>query len=130
MKEEVIEQKQGGVFPMGKIIKYVLGFGFLLVLGIVLVYAGITIWSCIGGQNNPNQPDIPKVDEASYSVQIKNTGNLIFTDDYELIGNEAGKRVFILHGFWEMRGQDFVYKDTELILDEAIFGEITVKRRK
>jgi len=114
---------------MGKIIKYVLGFGFLLVLGVVIVYAIITVGSCIGGQDNPNQPDIPKIDEASYSVQIKNTGNLIFTDDYELIGNEVGKRVFILHGFWEMRGQDFQYKDTELILDEAIFGEITVKRR-
>ncbi len=114
---------------MWKVIKYILGIGFLLVLGVVLVYAGITIWSCIGGSNNPGQPDIPKVEEAAYSVYIENTGNLILTNDYELIGSEVGKRVFILHGFWEMRGQDFAYKDGELVLDEGIFGEITVKRR-
>jgi len=114
---------------MGKIIKFTLGIEFLLVLGVVAVYAGITVWSCIGGQDNPSQPDIPKVDEAAYSVYIENTGNLLFTDDYELVGNKVGKRVFILHGFWEMRGQDFIYKDSELVLDEGIFGEITVKRR-
>jgi len=114
-----------GVKMLGTIIKWII----LLALLALLAYIGLVIWTCNTGFTNPNQPDIPKIDEASYSVQIKNTGNLIFTDDYELIGNEVGKRVFILRGFWEMRGQDFVYKDTELILDEAIFGEITVKRR-
>ena len=114
---------------MWKIIKFVLGFGFLLVLGAVLVYAGITVWSCIGGQNTPGQTDIPEVEEAAYSVYIKNTGNLILTNDYELIGSEVGSRVFILHGFWELRGQDFVYKDGDIVLDEGIFGEITLKRR-
>lgn len=110
---------------LGTIIKWII----LLALLAVLAYGVLVIWTCNVGPNNSNQPDIPKVDEAAYTVYLENTGNLIMTDDYEVIGNEVGKRVFILHGFWEMRGQDFAYKDGELILDEGIFGEITVKRR-
>lgn len=110
---------------LGTIIKVII---LVVILG-VIAYGGLVVWSCLAGQNNPNQQDIPKVNEASHSVYIKNTGNLIFTDDYELIGSEVGSRIFILHGFWEMRGQEFVYKDTELVLDEGIFGEITVRRR-
>jgi len=114
---------------MGRIIKGTLGLLLLLVLGAVIVYVGITVWSCVAGQDNPGQVEIPKADEAAYSVYIENTGNLVLTDDYELIGSKAGSRVFILHGFWEMRGQEFVYKDSELVLDEGIFGEITVRSR-
>ena len=110
---------------MGTIIKWII----LLVILAVIAYVGLVIWTCNVGPNNPNQPDVPKVEEAAYSVYIENTGNLVMTNEYEVIGNEAGKRVFILHGFWEMRGQDFAYKDGELVLDEGIFGEITVKRR-
>lgn len=110
---------------VGKILQWII----LLVILAVLVYIGLVIWTCNVGPTNPNQPDIPKADEAAYTVYIENTGNLIMTDDYELIGSEVGKRVFILHGFWEMRGQEFVFKDSELVLDEGIFGEITLKRR-
>ena len=102
---------------------------FIIALVIGIAYVGLVVWTCNVGPTNPNQPDIPNAEEAAYTVYIENTGNLIMTDDYELIGSEVGKRVFILHGFWELRGQDFVYKDSELVLDEGIFGEITVKRR-
>lgn len=110
---------------VGTIIKWII----LLVLLAGIAYVGLVVWTCNVGPGNPNEPDIPQVDEAGYSVYIENTGNLIMTNDYELIGSEVGKRVFILHGFWEMRGQEFVYKDSKLVLDEGIFGEITVKRR-
>ena len=110
---------------VGTIIKWII----LLALLAGIAYVVLVVWTCNQGPNNPMQSDIPKVDEASHSVYIKNTGNLIFTDAYEVHGSEVGSRIFILQGFWEMRGQEFVYKDTELILDEGIFGEITVRRR-
>jgi len=72
---------------------------------------------------------MPEVEEASHSVYIENTGNLLLTDDYEVIGEETGSRVFILHGFWELTGQSFEYKSGDIALDESIFGEITIKRR-
>ena len=110
---------------LGTIIKWII----LLVLVAVIGYVGLVVWTCNQGPSNPDQMDIPKIDEAAYSMYIENTGGLIFANDYELIGSKLGSRVFILHGFWEMRGQEFVYKDSELVLDEGIFGEITVKRR-
>ena len=110
---------------LGTIIKWII----LLAILAGLAYVVLIIWTCNVGPTNPDQPDIPKVEEAAFTIYIENTGNLIMTDDYELIGSEVGSRIFILHGFWEMRGQEFVYKDTELVLDEGIFGEIIVKRR-
>ena len=110
---------------LGTIIKVII----LVVILAVIAYVGLVVWTCNVGPNNPDQPDIPKADEAAYTVYIENTGNLIMTNDYELIGSEVGKRVFILRGFWELTGQEFTYRDSELVLDEGIFGEITVKRR-
>ena len=111
------------------LIKGIIGFGLVLVLIVVIGWVGLNVWSCAMDRPNTGQPDMPEVNEASHSVYIKNTGNLILTNDYEVHGEEVGSRVFILHGFWEMRGQDFVYKDGKLVLDESIFGIITVKRR-
>lgn len=109
---------------VGTIIKWIILLAILAVIG----YGVLVVLDC-QGKLNPNQPDIPKVDEAAFSVYIENTGNLIMTDDYEVHGAEVGSRIFILRGFWEMRGQDFKYNKGELVLDEGIFGEITLKRR-
>ena len=114
------------------LIKYIVGLVFVLVLIVVIGWVGLNIWSCVMDKPTTGQadvPEMPEVAEASHSVYIENTGNLLLASDYEVFGDEAGNRVFILHGFWEMRGQEFVYKDSDLILDEGIFGEITIKRR-
>ena len=102
----------------------------LAVLVLVILWVGLSVYSCFSRQGpTTGQIDMPTQDEASYSVYIENTGNLILTNDYEMHGSEVGTRIFILHSFWELRGQKFVYKDAEIILDEAIFGEIIIKRR-
>jgi len=105
---------------------------FIVVILIVIVavvgWIGLSVYSCSCGQN-VSQVSMPGQEEATYSVYIENTGNLILTNDYEMHGTEVGSRVFILKGFWELSGQGFKYKDTEIILNEAIFGEITLKRR-
>jgi len=101
----------------------------LIVVLAFLAWVGLTCYSNLIAKPNTGQADIPEKEEASYSVSIKNTGNLILTDDYEVHGSEVGSRVFILHGFWELRGQDFELVEGDIILDEAIFGEITIKRR-
>jgi len=44
-------------------------------------------------------------------------------------GEEVGNRVFVLHSFWEVSGGDFKYRSTPLVLDEKVFGKITIKRR-
>jgi len=106
-----------------------------IVLAIILIcvivggsYIGLSCWSsCQRAQ--PQGPDMPDKVEATHSFYIKNTGGLVLSSDYEVHGTEKGKRIFVLHGFWEMRGKNFKYLDGDIILDEGIFGTITVKRR-
>ena len=111
------------------IVKGIMTVVLVLVLVVVLGWIGVNIWSCTMDKPNTGQLDMPEIAEASHSVYIENTGNLILTDKYEVHGVEVGSRVFILHGFWELTGQDFKYKDGDVVLDESIFGEITIKRR-
>ena len=104
------------------------GILLLALLGF-LAWVGLTCYSNFIAKPSAGQADIPDQAEASYSVYVENTGTLRLTNDYEMHGSKVGSRVFILHSFWELRGQKFVYKDSELVLDEGIFGEITIKRR-
>ena len=100
----------------------------LLVIFIAsLAYLGLCVYSVV----NPatGLPDMPEADEAQYSVQIKNTGGVILTNDYETHGYQVGARVYVLHGYWEMSGKDFRFRDRDIVLDEAIFGEIDIRRR-
>ena len=101
----------------------------VIVAVLALVLGPCVYYNFIAGDES-GMPNMPKVDKASHSVYIENTGNLILTDDYEVHGTEVGKRIYVLHGFWEFSGSKFKYKDGDIILDEQIFGEITVKRRE
>lgn len=65
---------------------------------------------------------LPDVKTAQYSVEY--AGNVLFTSSYEVFG-----KVTVLHGYWEIVGRDFKYRSRDMILDEALFGKITVKKR-
>jgi len=101
----------------------------LIAIIVALAWLGLTCYSNFIAKPSTGSSNLPDKDEASYSVYIENTGNLLLTDDYEIHGSKVGSRTFILHGFWELGGQEFVYKGTDIVLNEAIFGEITIKRR-
>jgi hypothetical protein len=96
----------------------------------VVGWIGLSIWaaSCNGPSNSAG-PDIPETKEATHSFYIENTGGLIYSSDFEQQGITPGKRVFVFTNYWEARGKDFVFVDDGIIIDENIFGEITVKRR-
>lgn len=100
----------------------------LVVMIGAIAYGALCVYSNCKGPVSA-QPDMPEPDKATHSFYIENTGGLIYASDYEVYGSEVGSRIFILHGFWEMRGQKFKFVDGDIILDEGIFGEITVKRR-
>lgn len=103
----------------------------IILIGLILLiaYGGLCVYSNFIAKPNTGLPDMPKSDEAAYTVTVENTGKLVMTNDYEVIGSVVGKRVFVLHGFWELSGQDFKYKPGDIVIDEAIFGEITLRRR-
>ncbi len=107
------------------VIKKMILILILLVIVAVLFGVGVSVWANFFRTPEGAIPNMPNVEKATYSVLIKNTGNLLLTDDYENYGG-----FYILNGFWELIGQKWVYRETELMLDEAIFGKITIERRK
>lgn len=111
---------------LSRIIKIII----IIALLTALAYVGTCVYSnFISKGGTGGSLKLPDMEKAAYSVYIENTGNLILTDDYEMHGSEVGSRVFILHGFWELRGQKFAFVAGDAVLDEAIFGEITIKKR-
>ena len=101
----------------------------LIALVLFVAWAGVCVYSNFIAEPDTGMPDMPKVSEATHSFYIENTGGLILASDYEAHGDVVGKRIFALHGFWELRGNKFKFVDGEIILDEHIFGKITIKRR-
>lgn len=95
----------------------------VLVVG-MLAYLGSCVYANFFASDSSTTSNYPDMDKAGYSVYIKNTGNLLFTDKYETKG-----KTHILHGFWEMTGKEYKYRKTDLVLDEAIFGIIEIRER-
>lgn len=105
---------------------------FLIILAVIIIgILALVIGPCVyfnvfdGGGG----PDMPEAAEAAYSFRIDNTGGEVLATDFEQVGQVKGERVFILHGFWELKKKDFIFIDHELTLDEKIFGEITLRKR-
>lgn len=107
------------------IIKKIIMVLILLVILAVIFGVGISVWANFFRTPEGALPDMPDVEKATYSVLIENTGNLLLTGDYEHQGN-----IYILKGFWELTGQKWRYRESQLVLDEAIFGKITIERRE
>ena len=107
--------------------------GIILLIG-VLAFIAFVVGPCVyyGFIDKPDTgiPEMPDKEEATHSFYIENTGGLILASDYEKYGEVVGSRLFILHGFWELRGKDFKFVAGDVSLDEAIFGKIAVNRRK
>jgi len=109
---------------LSKIIK-----GFIVIMIFMfLVSCGAWCWHTFVPEDD-GLPDMPKAGEATHSFLIKNTGGLVLSSDFEIFGEEVGKRTIALNGFWEVRGNDFKFIDANIILDENNFGEIIIKRR-
>ena len=105
----------------------------VIVLIVILAVVALVIGPCVYytwfDKPDTGRPDMPDIEEATHSFYIENSGGLILASDYEQIGDVVGSRIFVLHGFWELRGKDFKFVAGEVVLDENIFGKITMKRR-
>lgn len=108
-------------------------FKVIALIGLValLAYAGACIYGNFIAKPEPvpGQIEMPKADKAAYFLVVKNTATVILTNDYEQFGDKVGERTFVLHGYWELVGSAFSYRAHDIILQEAIFGEIALKKR-
>ncbi|MBU1027404.1 MAG: hypothetical protein KKA31_06720 [Candidatus Margulisbacteria bacterium] len=74
----------------------------------------------------PEDLERPTVQEALYKVLIVNTAKVVYTNDVEQIDG-----IYILHGYYEIIDNDtFIYRELDLRIDPAIFGEIKLTVRK
>lgn len=100
----------------------------LVVIGAVLIvaYIGLTVWATFHHDDPVTASEIqfPKVEAAKYQVVIKNTGNVLFTSKYDTYG-----KTFVLHGYWEKSGMDFVYRKQDYPIDQNVFGPVEIKER-
>ena len=108
--------------------KRIIRLMFIVVFLGLLAYFG----ACVYGNFFANQSgiDAPSDNDAQYSLVIKNSATVILTNDYEVFGEEVGSRTYRLHGYWELIGTEFEYRDSNIVLSEQTFGEIILKRRK
>ena len=103
---------------------------FLIGIAFIVFIVGTTVYfNFIDKPGAAVDLEVPCLDDASHSFYINNTGGLVYSTDFEQHGDIVGARIFILHGFWELRGGKFQKVDGDISLDERIFGEITVKKR-
>lgn len=103
--------------------------GVIIFIVLGLLWSGTCIYGNFIAQPDDGMPDMPKTEEATHSFIIKNTGGLLLATDFEVFGDEVGKRTIVLKGFWEVRGKDFKFIDETIPLDENHFGVILIKRR-
>lgn len=96
---------------------------------VFIAYFGMCIYGNVKNPDNDTGLEMPSKKDAEYSLVIKNTATVILTDEYEVFGSEIGNRTYYLAGYWELKGNDFVYRDSTITLSEQVFGQIDVKRR-
>ena len=97
---------------------------------ILLAAVGLLVfilYSCMsaGCRQGDTNPTTPSITEAPFKVTVLSTGNIYYS---KLVVSVRG--VHELKGYWEQVDEVYTYKDITVKLDEALFGEIVVERRK
>tara|TARA_Y100000310_G_scaffold302640_2_gene340242 strand:+ start:1066 stop:1401 length:336 start_codon:yes stop_codon:yes gene_type:complete len=110
---------------LDRIFETISKFFKLIIFGLIivgLVYIGITVYANLRG--DPELYKLPSISKAQYEFTIYNTNNIIYTNEYEQDGTS-----YTLHGYYELIDDRYKRRDLDIVLDEAIFGTITVRRR-
>ncbi len=100
---------------------------FKLIVMMIIIIGVCYLGACVFVnfiQTDIGEYKLPQVDQAQYVISIKNTGNVFFTNTYEIDGTKV-----ILHGYWEMAKDEFKYRDRDITLDKKVFGEIIIGNR-
>lgn len=95
-------------------------FGKVVLVIILLVVLGIA-GTCAAGYFQGKAEEPPSLSNATYAVQT--LSRVYYTNDYEWRGD-----TLILHGYWTLKKDRWVYYGSTLVLTSA-FGEREVIRR-
>lgn len=107
---------------LSRIIKIIIIIALIGVIG----WGGLCVYANTRGfdEGQDFKPRLPAAEQAAFVVTFKNRTALL-TDNYD----KTGESRYILHGYWELVKDKYVYRDIDLPLDERTFGKITVRKR-
>lgn len=104
---------------------------------VIAVIALIAIWLVISTVGNvvlnrqAEVPTVPDADKCRYAFFIEATNQTVFTDKYDIAyhkdaaGNiDRSKKVFTLHGYYELNKKKYLWNKGDITLDEFYFGKI------
>jgi hypothetical protein len=109
--------------------------GFKIILIVIAVgviaYLGVTVYANFinpsGGQSpGATTIKLPDVKEADYALTINSTNKTLL---YKSSAYEHYGTAHILHGYFELVGKEYQYRNKDLVLDEKAFGKITITKR-
>lgn len=99
---------------------------FIIIIMLGFAYVAVCTvgnWQAMAG----NQYNMPNANKAQYSLRIRNTGNVLLTNNLERQGD-----IYILDGYWQLdkSGRKFVYVDAQTRLDLNTFGKVEIIKRQ
>lgn len=100
---------------------------FKLIVMVIIILGVVYCGSCVYAnfiQGDTGEYKLPSEKQAEFEITIHNTRNVFYTDEY----SQEGSRI-TCRGYWELLDGKYKYRDIELTLDKAIFGEITIRER-
>ena len=99
-------------------------------IGTVSIFCGLKPGSVSSRPMNANfvagdgKVSPPDAQTAAYAVQLRSTGQVLFTDKAVRSGS-----VVTIYNYYEYNGKKFLYRKATLALDETYFGKIDVSKR-
>ena len=98
-------------------------FVIIGLLGVIAYASFCTYVNFIEPKIDSGQTELPDAPDARYELLIVTTGQLVFSDDMEQRGD-----TYILNGYWELIGDEYLYRDFILPLDKATWGDIIIRK--
>lgn len=107
--------------------KKFIGFFILFAAAGYILLIGLQACGCLNEASEVKQPDFKT---ARNYLLFETTGRRIYVNDVTVTPSvEPGKEVYTpVGGYWEIKKGKYVYIDRPIPLDEAVFGEIELRR--
>ncbi len=100
----------------------------IIIAATVIFYFGISVYgNIILGRvvADNGLPVYPSISKAQYEITLTTTGEKLLAKEYE----NTKEGIYVLNGYYSLKGGTWRWTDRALSLDTSYFGEIKIERR-
>jgi len=91
-----------------------------------VLWFGLSVYGNIVENRGTNAiPEFPGISKAAYQVALTTTGQLLFTDDYDIVA----PGIYSINGYYYLSDGKWHWTKNILEIDEYYFGDIIIERR-